>query len=122
MSSTERDHTAAAGGLTRVEKALDRWAWIVAGGITAGFAALGLLSEPAAIARGNPPAQVALLAGYLLFVLVAPLAALAGMVAPLWCVVKRGERLAPRVVRIVVSMMAAALWYWCISSRYVELP
>jgi hypothetical protein len=105
----------------RYEVVLDRWAWALAGAIAAAAILLALPSHAGPVAPG-PVGQVALLVFYLLFVLVLPLAAVAGAMTPIWMITRRGRAARPRLHRVGISLLAAILWYWFLASHVVELP
>ncbi len=107
---------------TRMDQLLDKWSWFVAGAISVTYLGFGLATGKGMEASPAGAAQVALLIGYLLFVVVVPLAAVAGIVAPIWCIVRRGAPVAPRIGRVLVSAAAAGAWYWSLTSRFLELP
>jgi hypothetical protein len=106
---------------SRLGRILDARAWALAGSIAAIAGLVGIFGPKEPVAPGLI-GQIGLLVFYLLFVLVLPLAAVAGAVSPLWCIFRLGAPARPRIHRVVVSVLAAGIWYWFLVARFVELP
>ena len=106
---------------TRLEARLDRWAWLLAGSIAGLVGLLNALGPKEPTAPGLLGQVLFVLPVYFLFVFVLPVAAVAGAVAPLWCIFRRSAPTLPRIHRVLVSILAAGEWYWFLQAHIVEL-